>query len=385
MGTIMISLALLGNIGALTPSFDANDFAFRMYRQLETEQPGTTRFVSPFSASTALSLLTAGADGETASELCSVLGCEGMTPEQLNALCARQAIVLEAADKGVAMETANSVWAEGFLRIKKKYLRDASKYYDAVVKTMDFNDPATADAINGWCSDKTHGKIAEIVDRLAPGTVMALLNAVYFKGRWQFGEFPETIDDTFRCIDGRETPVTMMLRTRKFGYAADDCFEMVELPYGNGAFVMDILLPRNDVNRTFSSAVMHLDCKRWNALCHSLKITRVQLEIPKFRMEQETDLCDCLQAMGIRKAFTESAGFSGISRTPLCVGTVRQKAFVEVNETGTEAAAVTYIGVKTTAFRPEPDPVVFRADRPFVFVIREKNSGTILFIGQKTE
>ena len=360
-----------------------NSFAFRFYSELEAGESGTDRFVSPLSASLALSLLNTGAQGATEKEIVKALGfdCEtGGMNERIQELVAG----ILSADEGTTLEIANSLWASGDISLKEKYLADASKYFDAEVRNLDFKAPGAAGEINAWVDAKTHGCIRNIIDKADPGMLLALLNAVYFKGEWA-DEFTSGKDDRFRTIDLQESPVRMMQRSGRYAYCEDEKFKMIEIPYGNGSFVMDVILPCDEDPSHFSEEITALDLDEWNSLTGALKSQTVRLYLPKFKMEYEIDLEGCLNSLGIRRAFTSKADFSGISTTPLMVSKVKQKAFVDVTETGTEAAAVTFIGMKATSAGPSERPVIFRADRPFVFAIREKESGVIIFLGQKVK
>ena len=360
-----------------------NSFAFKFYSELEAENPGTDRFVSPMSASIALSLLTSGSEGATEKELVKALGfnCDkGGMNEQVAALLDG----ILAADSGTTIEIANSLWASGLIELKDSYVQDAEKYYKAEVRNVDFASAGAAREINAWVDSKTHGCIKNIIDRPDPDMLLAILNALYFKGKWA-EDFDQARSDRFNAMDGSVSDIMMMSRTDHYKYAADKDFRMIEIPYGNGNFVMDVLLPVDENPAGFGEALAKLDAKEWNSLVGSLQNERVRLSLPKFKMEYDITLDNCLNALGIQKAYTPKADFSGISKTPLMVSTVRQKAYVDVTETGTEAAAVTIIAMKATSVGPAYQPIVFRADRPFVFAIREKSTGAILFLGQKVK
>ena len=359
---------------------EVNAFAFDFYSSIQNGAEGKDCFVSPVSASVALSLLTSGAEGKTADEIHKALGIKAGNRE-MNEFCLALCSKLLDADPETTIEIANSIWADKRISLKRNYVETSSKYYDASVRNVDFTNRETVVRINEWCSEKTHGCIESIVEELDPNTLLALINALYFKGEWS-DKFRDAEDDRFRTIDGKRSAIKMMSRTDSYFYSEDSRFRMVEVPYGNGAFVMDFILPVEDEPEAFSQASGALDVKQWNSLVSALAPTEVRVQIPVFKMEYTADLIPVLQNMGINLAFTPKADFSGISDTPLMVSQVIQKAFVDVNEKGTEAAAVTFIGVKMTSAGPDRT-IHFRADRPFLFAIRETSTGAILFLGQK--
>ena len=223
------------------------------------------------------------------------------------------------------------------------------------------------------------------MDKPDPRLVMALVNALYFKGTWSF-EFDEKIrKEDFTSIEGNKSKVEMMTSSQLLSYGEYDGFRMVSLPYGNGAFSMDVILPSEDED--FGKAVSRFNAETLRGLSRSLDRAKVNLKLPKFTFEYEASLNEILQALGMKQAFTVDADFSAMAEKSLMISMVKQKTFIDVNEKGTEAAAVTVIGVVFTSVGPAPDPrtVDFFADRPFFFVIRENSTDAVLFIGQKVK
>jgi serpin B len=371
----------------------SNTFGFHLLRELQAEQPeGGTEpeniFISPLSASLALGMAMNGADGRTFGAMRSTLGFGDADLATINESYAGLIELLRGLDPRVEFLLANSVWLQEGWPFLADYRSRVTETFDARLENVDFTDPATADAINGWVSDGTDGKIEELVTPDMIRDLVALLaNTVYFKGEWtdRFDE-SETSDADFRVADGSTVTVPMMrqemegvARARREGFSAAD------LPYGGGAFSMTVVLPAEGTS--LDSLVAAMDAGEWRSLVDQLgEGQSVQVEMPRFEIEYEKVLNRPLQRMGMRPAFsTDSADFSRMAETPPCtsgtdpclyVDWVKQKSFVQVNEEGTEAAAATGVGVGVTSAPPS-----FRVDRPFLFAIRERLSGTVLFVG----
>jgi serpin B len=251
------------------------------------------------------------------------------------------------------------------------------------VKGLDFRVPSTVDTVNAWASSNTNGKIPRILDRIDPQIVMLLMNAIYFKGDWRAAfKTSETSSQPFRSLRGVDVPVQMMHRKGGFRSGRISNATVAELPYGGDAYVMTILLPDENINvNTFVSS---LTPATWQQATANLHDADVDVYLPKFKLAWEDTLNDELKRLGMRQAFIpDGAQFTRISRTmgnALYIDFVKQKAYVDVNEEGTEAAAVTVVGVGVTSA-----PVPVRIDRPFVFAIRERLSGTVLFLGKIVE
>lgn len=358
----------------------ANAFGFDVYHALYADDQ---MLVSPLSLSLALSMTACGAEGRTSEQMCSTLGFGDSSTEDVAGYYKKMVSSLLTIDNKTTFEIANSIWADKRLDVKKDFLSMTGKYFSSEVRNVDFTSSSTVDAINKWCSDNTHGKISKIIEELDPGTVMALINALYFKGKWAFEFNDRTRSEQFTTISGSKVKHDMMSAAKKLMYSSSDGYEMVSLPYGNGAFQMSVILPPEDM--PFAEAVGRMDGKRWDVLNNGLTTCNVNLKMPEFKFEYSSDMGEVLKALGMTDAFSGSADFSGISDAPLCIGSVIQKAFIEVNTKGTEAAAVTVATMTLTAYEPpqEPKNVDFIADRPFLFVISEQSTGAILFIGQK--
>lgn len=356
----------------------SNSFGLAVYNKLFQEDQ---MMVSPLSLSLALSMCSAGADGQTAKDMCATLGFADFTTEEMSAYYKKMVSALLEADPKTTFEVANSIWIGNRTTAKKGFIKHAEDYYSSEVYNVDFSQKSTVDAINKWCSDKTHGKIKSIMSKPDPDLMMALINALYFYGKWSF-EFDKTAKENFKAINGNTVKTDMMHAREDLMYSESDGFRMVRLPYGNGSFSMEVILPGG--NESLKSAVARLDDSVLNGLDSSVRKADVDLKLPKFTFEYQADLVDILKDLGMGLAFSNLADFSKMAEQSLKISQVKQKTFIDVNEKGTEAAAVTFIGMMATSAGPIEKPFVeFHADRPFLFLIREKSTGAILFMGQK--
>ena len=356
----------------------SNGFGLELAARTVATDPRVNAVLSPVSASMALGMTLNGAAGETFDAMRSALGFGTLTQEQINAAYRGLMDFLAELDPDVRVEIANAVWANEAVPFDEAFSQTVAASFDARVESLDFADYAAPIAINEWVKQRTDGMIDQIVDRLDPSLVMLLTNAVYFDGAWTTEFDPaETRSGTFQRHDGTTLEVDMMsignievLQTRGDSYTA------VELPYGNEAFSMVIVLP--DTGENAKDWLTALDANRWTALVEGLAPTRLDLlSIPKLTLTFDAFLNDPLKAMGMGPAFSPGADFTRLSPLgqQMCIDVVRQKTHVEVDERGTRAAAATSVGIGVVSFNG------FVADRPFVFVIRERVSGTVLFVG----
>lgn len=355
------------------------DFGFTLFRTTAATASEANLFLSPLSVSMALGMTANGAAGETARAMRLALAQQGLSTSEINQSYRSLIDLLRSTDPRVRFDIANGIWSrEGF--VPEQAFVDSNRFYfDAEVRTLDFSRADAVDIINAWVSQKTQGKIPTIVTPPIPElTMMYLINAIYFKGVWatQF-DARKTRDDVFTGAGGQEVPVKMMNGSADIRYVQDDLAEIADLPYGWERYSMAILLPRPGV--ALATLREALRPARWQSWQDGMHETTMDLQVPRFAMEYETSLNQILESMGMDIAFDPSrADFSGISREmELFISQVKHKTFVTVNEEGTEAAAATSVEMGTTSV-----PQVFRVDRPFVFVIHERNSGAILFIGQ---
>jgi len=258
------------------------------------------------------------------------------------------------------------------------FVQRCRESYGAEARELDFTDPNAPAVINAWVSDKTAGKIPTIIDAIATDMVLYLINAIYFKGSWAEKFDPaKTRDGTFALADGTRVTTPMMARTGSYGYHRGDDFLAVHLPYGDGKIGMYVVLPDEGVG--LARLAGELGGAGWGAWMAQTQVERVDLSLPRFRFDYDVVLNDALKAMGMGIAFQQQgADFSGMSPVGPYISEVKHKTFIEVNEEGTEAAAVTSVGVGTTAV---PLNVTVAVDRPFLFLIRHNPTGTLLFVG----
>jgi len=352
-----------------------NRFSFDMFK--EVSAPNT--FFSPLSLNMALGMLYNGASGDTRTEMAEVLGMADFTETEINEYYQKMSQSLLKVDPLTEISIANSIWYRNTLPVKQSFIDVNKKYFDAEVKAIDFNKSDAADIINKWCADKTKNRIKEIIAYPIPDDIMMyLINALYFKSKWD-SEFDKsnTKQDYFTKAGNYQQQVNMMEQTATFPYYADEHLQCVEMHYGNKAFSMVVILPGDAMD--IDQLIEYLDNEAWQNVVSNLREQTIWLKMPRFKIECEIDLNDPVYNVGIRRIFY--GGFSNISDVDLVVSQIKQKTFVEVNEEGTEAAAVTVIGIGVTAFDPNM-PIPFFADRPFLYLIKEKSTGAILFIGR---
>ncbi|HOH23904.1 MAG TPA: serpin family protein [Bacteroidales bacterium] len=357
-----------------------NTFAFRLLGQVNLEESKENFCISPFSVSQALSMTLNGAAGNTATEMISALGFEGYTQSEINAYQQKMNQALLSLDPSTNIGIANSIWIREDFAVRKEFVDTNTYYFDAEVQNLPF-DAAALNAINNWCDVKTKGRIDKILDGIDPDDIMFLLNALYFKGIW-IHKFDKTKTEEvdFYLAGGEKTKVNMMYQKAEFPYYEDETVQVVELPFGNEAFSMVFVLPRQGVD--MDALIETLDAPCWANWLHRLRETELNLKLPRFNLEYEKELIPTMSALGMPSAFdSQMADFSLINADQdLYIGLLKQKTFVKVDEEGAEAAAVTIVGIKLTS--APLDEIHMTLDRPFLFVIKEKSTSCVLFMGR---
>jgi serpin B len=364
-----------------------NQFAFDLYAKLASGDGNL--FFSPYSISTAMGMTWAGARGNTESQMAQVMHFEanqaaehaafGGLQTQLNAIQEK---------KQVALNIANGLWAQQDHKFLPAFLKIAEKDYAAKVEQADFRTAADSvrKDINDWVSDKTAGRLRDLV---GPGAVdrmtrLVLVNAIYFKGQWltQF-KASDTHPAPFKTTPEQSAMTEFMHQTANFGYAEADGLQLLELPYAGGDLSMVVVLPAETNGLKWLENGLSADkLSGWLA---SARKQKVEVYLPKFTLTGQFMLGDTLRAMGMTDAFRPEADFSGMDgNRDLYISAVIHKAYVDVNEEGTEAAAATAVTMRALAIARPIDIPVFRADHPFLFLIREVHSGSILFLGRLT-
>jgi serpin B len=361
-----------------------NRFALELYGKLKNEKSNV--FVSPYSISTALAMVYAGARGETAASMEKVLHFDD-SPDRFHPEFAKLigAIRQSGASNGNELNIANALWVRIGEELLKSYLDLTRRYYGAGVREVDFAHAAEQAriTINTWVEEQTKGKIKDLIKPglLNAAVPLVLTNAIYFKGAWASKFNPGvTRDAPFHTGDGESLDVPMMSQTAKFAYAKQDGMQILELPYAGGKLSMVMLLPeQSDGLAALEKKLSHENLARWIG---GVSLQEVIVQIPRFKMTFETQLNKALEGLGLTHFFS-NADFSGMNgKGGLFVGQVIHKAFVDVKEEGTEAAGATaVIMLESSALRPNPKPV-FRADHPFVFLIRDVATKSILFVGR---
>ena len=372
-----------------------NSFAFKMFWTISNLQ-GANTFFSPLSLNMALGMLYNGTSGNTRAEMVKALGIADFSESEINAYYRRLSQILLGVDSATNISIANSIWYRDTLHIKNSFIETGKKCFDAEVQALDFNNPNAANLINNWCAGKTKNRINNIITNpLSSDEMMYLINAVYFKSKWQkrFDKEKTKLDD-FTTSDNQKKKVPMMEQTANLPYYADQYLQCVELPYGNPAsrfpfiqgFSMIVILPSENTN--INQLIENFTYTKLKYIVDYLNHKsgkEVWLKLPRFKIECELPLNQPVMNVGIRQIFDKDfADFANIAADPLYVSQIKQKTFVEVNEEGTEAAAVTAGGPITIGWTP-PEPEHFFANRPFLFLIWEKSTGIILFIGRIDE
>lgn len=358
-------------------------FGLALYEALLAEaEPGDNIFLSPTSVAIALAMAYNGADGDTRQEMAAVLEAVGVDLETFNNSYYKLITTLQQDSEDIQLRIANGIFQREGFELLAEFLARNKTYFDAALRELDFDAPASVDVINGWVNDQTEGLIPEIISEISPDSVLFLINAIYFKGSWQSPFDPAlTQTGTFRLPDGTAREVPMMHQYGDFQYFEDNGLQGVRLPYGeDGDLAMYVLLPAPDEEFT-PLQVGPSDWERWLG---SFRRAEGTVALPRFQLEFESSLKSALQSLGMEEAFAPGlADFgqmadTGAGRT-LFIGDVLHKTFLLVNEEGSEAAAVTGIDVRVTSV--VLDPFQFVADRPFFVAIRDDVTGTLLFTG----
>lgn len=365
-----------------------NALAADLYGQLSKGEGNL--FFSPVSLSMALSMTYAGAKGDTATEMRKVLHFKN-DQNLPQAAAALNSHLRSLEGKGdVRLSLANSIWPKAGLKLQPEFLKIIEKYFGAAVKPLDFanQQEASRATINKWVEEATNNKINNLIASPLPFDVrLILVDAVYFKGLWQDKFDPgQTLDSEFKTASG---PVKTPFMNREGSYRSSqptrEAPGLLELPYGGGQVSMLIILPQAETEKALGDLEKEFSSKKladWRA--RLTPATTVKVEIPKFRLTWgAVDVAEALKNLGLKKAFSDVADFSGLAEDEkIFIDQVLHKAFVEVSEEGTEAAAATAVIGLAMAAAPTADPVVFRADHPFMFLIQDNETGAIIFVGR---
>ncbi len=364
----------------------SNNFGFNFYRKINSVKNSENTFFSPYSISSALSMVYEGANGETAEQIGEVFG---FTADSSARRAANAAIYndLNSTSEKFTLQVANSLWAEKSYVFLDEYISVLKNYYAAEANNLDFfnNPDESRKTINSWVEEKTKNKIKDLFPSrsIENDTKLVLANAIYFKGKWADQFDKENTEKSDFYIDvSNAIQVDMMNRSgedSKYNYFENTDLQAIEMPYEGDKLAMTILLPKKNDLATISS---YLSAEEITKIHSEMTEEKINLSIPKFTLKTKYFMNQNLMEMGMPIAFSNDADFSGMTGDfSLKIGLVIHQAFVEVNEEGTEAAAATGVSMVLKSAMPTP-PIQFIADHPFIFMIRDTKTGNILFLGE---
>lgn len=356
-----------------------NNLGFNLLEKLTKANKGENVCVSPVSVDLALGMVYNGAAGETAKGMTEALGLQKLGTEDVNVAQKNLKSVLLNADPKVQLLIANSLWVQNGVDVDPEFLSKNQNYFGAKVENVNFETPEGIKSINDWVSEGTGGKIKTILEKPRKDVDLLAVNAIYFKGLWSDPFKKEnTKDGEFTLSDGKKKSVPMMSRSGKYGYGKIDNSQLVSIPYGSGRLAMTIVLPNTTAE--IPKMLEKLDAKDWTKWVDATTVRQLDLTIPKWQSKFETSLVGPLKAMGMAAAFDpKKADFKGIRpKGGLVISDVIHKTMIDVNEEGTEAAAATGAVMMPTAVMV---PLKFVANRPFIYAIRDTQTGAILFTG----
>jgi serpin B len=358
-----------------------NKFGLAIFNQLTAARPHQNVFISPLSIAIALQMTAHGSAGATWDAMAGAMNVSGLSRPEVAAGNQQLREELVNADKAVRLDIANSLWLRKGVMLRKQFADDCGKYYQASVTTLDFARPSAVTTINDWCSKNTNGRIKEIVSELTPEEILVLVNAIYFKGSWTKAFDPKlTAPREFKTL-AWSAQRQMMNREDKFRYKEDNALQAVALPYGDERLNLYVFLPRDKDGLVELISTTRPDDLA--ALFTGFAERKGTVVLPRFKLEFEQSLNSFLKPLGMEVAFTPAADFSKMVVPPAtaAISDVLHKTFVEVNEEGTEAAAVTGVKMMMTAMPRPEDKFSFVCDHPFLCAIRDDVTGLILFLG----
>lgn len=358
---------------------DGFGFTFNFIDQINSATEGDY-VVSPLSMQFLLGMILNGAQGETAAEICKVLGYGADGVDDVNEYVSSMLEQLPAMDKQTTLAMANGIFVNAPYPLKDNYKKTVVKYYDAAVANLDFKDNENSlKAINGWCAEHTNDLIPKIIDGVQPDMLAYHLNALYFKSQWKYPfDKKDTALETFTNESGTKKEVSMMKKESLFPYIENDIFKAVKLPYGNGAFSMVVMLPKD--GHSVSDITAELCKTDWhNFFTYTMRSSKVNLWLPKFETGSDIQLNEILKTMGMPQSFSETADFKALSDYAAHLAFVKQVATITVDESGAEAAAVSGAGTLVSSM---PEEVELHANHPFLYIIAEQSTGAVLFAGR---
>lgn len=367
-------------------------FGFKLFSEILKQDSGKNVFVSPYSVAIALAMTYNGASGVTKQAMAKTLEIQGISLQQINSANATLKAILENSDPKVQLTIANSLWAKQNYPFQQDFLQKNQNFYKAKVTNLDFSAPGAPTVINNWVQQSTGGKIDKIIEKINPDDVLFLINAIYFKGKWTTAfDKKETGEYPFYLPSGGQKQHPMMSQTGEYKYYETQKFQSVSLPYGKDErFSLYIFLPKQ--NSSLSALHKDLNVENWEKWMTQFKNREGFIRLPRFKIEYDIKLNNALKALGMEVAFNSQADFSGMVSNlsgmgkKLAISDVKHKTFVEVNEEGTEAAAVTSVGIVAVSLAINfEEPFEMIVDRPFFAAIRDNQTKTVLFMGSIVE
>ncbi len=353
-----------------------NAFSLKLLKATLSNNTGDNLFLSPLSVSMAIGMTSNGAAGQTLHDIRNTMNFNNFTEDQVNAYYQKLITELPGLDSKTSLKIANSIWYANSITPLSPFLQVNTTSYNAKVQSADFSSAATKDAINNWVSNATNGKIPAIVDNIPSDVIMYLINAIYFKSTWASKfDAAKTKPDNFYLAGGGTVQANMMNGDGNFNYTRNADASILELPYSNKKFSMVVIMPTTKTVKEYAAGI---DSAKWQTLMSSLNPGHADVSLPKFKFSYSITLNGILSSLGMSNAFGDAANFTRINAAGgLRITEVKHKAYIEVNEEGTEAAAATSVSVGITAA-----PVnYFKIDHPFMFAIREMKTGLVLFKG----
>lgn len=363
-----------------------NNFGFDLYSRLTQQNPSANTFISPASIAIALQMTYNGSAGETRAAMAQAMRLDKLTMEQVAQANSTLLASLRTKASGTTLDMANAIWANKDIKLKPDFLSINREFYKSELGTLDFSSPRSLGVINAWVKKNTRGKIDSIVDSLDPATALFLANAVYLKGKWE-SQFKksQTADRTFTCQDGKKVILPFMRGVDCYRYYEDSNLQMAELPYQGKKMSMFLFLPSK--NTSLQELTSSLNSEKWHKLMAEREYENGLIILPRFNLEYEAkqELKTALADIGLESIFSSGADFSRMSpitaHTPIFIKEVAHKAVVEVNEEGTEAAAIMMMLTMPMGPGGNPAPFEMILDHPFFFAIRDNKTGLILFMG----
>ena len=359
-----------------------NDFSFNLYRAINESDNKKSNIISPISITYVLGMLNDGAMGATSQEITRALGFGENDKLSVNEFCKSLIEQASKADPAVTLQTANIVAANKLLTLEVPYINDMKHYYGAEVASLNFHEASSVDYLNKWCNEKSGGMIPMIAEEIAPETILALMNAAYFKATWKDKfDSGNTRDEVFTKEDGKNVVLPMMYRKARAIYGSNDTFSILCLPYGS-AYVWEMYFLLPNAGKTVEDIIHNLNSESW-IQSSNLDEYIVDVKIPRFSTRSAFQLKDVISKLGISSIFDiDLADLSGISKDKkLYVNKINQQAAIDVTEEGTKASSVTIAKANISNNLTPVQTADFHCDRPFVYLIREAGSGVIFFIG----